>query len=646
MTPSFRRAPIAALLFSLALAGGWAFSNFGAAAQNGVAQNGAAPASTTVEEAAVSRPQYRIETQIDYDLLTLQSSATIKIPVARGDSMRDAVFFLYANASGVGGDDARRKNLVVDAVHFGNQSAALPFELDGARLKVDLGAAQTSDFTLVVKYHGVVPRGAKEEGGIGAMMGGALGGDISALLGIGGKTSEAPAKPKNTDYGLYTYGQGILSLGSFWYPALAVRRDGKWMSDAPEGLGDVAFAEKSDFEVEIRAPKGVTLVAPGQISQSVEANDQIFRVRANDVREFAVLMSEDFVQKSRSFAVGGNHVTVSATVLKTNAAKLDSTLDIAGKSLQIFSKRFGPYPFSDFKIVEAPMKGGAGGMEYSGVIGIASMLYGDMGAQLGGLTSSLQIPGADKLLESLGDENLSRNSLNPGGAAPATKNEAESAGEAGNPMTEMLGGILGQQKQIFDSILETTIAHEVAHQWWAIGVGSDSQKHPFVDESLTNWSAMLYFEDRYGAEKAAQMRDLHLKTSFSMGAMLGGGDKRADLPTSAYANTLQYGAVIYGKGALFYDEMRKLLGDAAFFGAIRNYYATWNNRIADEKTLRALFVAASPAKRAEIGALYKRWIEEAHGSEDIGGGAVNLDLGGMLGGILGGGGLGGADPGE
>ncbi|PQV65085.1 hypothetical protein B1R32_10292 [Abditibacterium utsteinense] len=614
--PIFRRAPLAVFLGSVALSGSWIFSHRGAAAPIAIQSAG--------KEA--SRPQYRIEARIDYDLLTLNSSAQVTIPVAPGDSMHDAVFFLYANADGVGGDDARRKNLVVDQVSLGKQSAPLPFKLDGAVLKVDLGQPQTADFTLVIKYHGVVPRGAAQDGGLSAMMGGALGGDISSLLGIGDKKS-APAKPKNTDYGLYTYGNGILSLGSFWYPALAVRRAGKWAADAPEGLGDVAFAEKSDFEVEIRAPKGLVLVAPGQIATSSSGNETVFRAKAPDAREFAVLLSEDFVQKSRDFAIADKNVTVSATVLRPNAGKLDQTLDVAGHALQIFSKRFGNYPFSEFKIVEAPMKGGAGGMEYSRMIGIASMLYGDMGAQLGGLTSSLQIPGADKLLESLGDDTLSA-----GASVPATKNEEASEG---NPMTDMVGGILGQQKQIFDSILETTIAHEVAHQWWAIGVGSDSQKHPFVDESLTNWSAMLYFEDRYGAQKAAQMRDLHLKTSFSMGAMLGGGDKRADLPTSAYTNNLQYGAVIYGKGALFYDEMRKLLGDASFFVALRNYYATWNDKIADEKSLRNLFIAASPAKRTSIDALYKRWIEEAHGSEDIGGGAMNLDLGGMLGGLLG-----------
>ncbi len=627
MQKSFpRRAKIAAFLSLSALAGAGAFTSYRAAAQNGIS-NGSM--------ASENRPQYRIRASVDYDLLTLQSSAQIQIPASNADPLRDASFFLYANAGGVGGDDARRKNLVVDSVKMGG--ASLPFKLNGAVLKVALGAPQSAPFTLQINYHGVVPRGAKDEGGLGSLMGGALGGDISSLLGIGGQTAPKE-KPKNTDYGLYTYGNGILSLGSFWYPALAVRQGGKWMDGAPEGLGDVAFAEKSDFDVEIRAPKNLILAAPGQITQNATPQDAAqgettFRVRANDARECALLFSEDFAQKSRVFPLGGKNVTVTAILLRANAGKLDKTLDIAGHALQIYSKRFGAYPFPDFKLVEAPMKGGAGGMEYSRMVGLASMVYGDLGAQLGGLTSSLQLPGADELLKSLGDEGGA--GLGETGAGEALGGAPDEDGGAGGGMGDMVGGILGQQKEIFDSLLEETIAHEVAHQWWAIGVGSDSQKHPFVDESLTNWSSMLYFEDRYGAQKAEQMRDLHLKTSFSMGAMMGGGDAPANLPTSAYANNMQYGAVIYGKGALFYDALRDLVGEAAFYGALRDYYANWNDRIADDRTLRSIMIAKAPAKRGQIEALYARWIEGAHGKEDISGG-MNMDLGGMLGGLLGG----------
>jgi len=173
-----------------------------------------------------TRPQYKINAKIDYDLLTLACDGDITIPVKAGDKISDAVFFIYANAGGVGGDDERRKNIVVDSVRLGE--AGIPYKLDGAVLRARLPQAQTKDFTLKIAWHGVVPRAAPGSGGLADMMG-AMGGDISGLLGgaLGGAAPKTD-KPKNIDYGLYSYGNGILSLGSFWYPQLAVRQNGKW----------------------------------------------------------------------------------------------------------------------------------------------------------------------------------------------------------------------------------------------------------------------------------------------------------------------------------------------------------------------------------------------------------------------------------
>ena len=500
------------------------------------------------------RPQYDLRADLDAELLTFNASANVTVP-APGEPLRDAVFFLYANADGVGGANVKqnRKNLVVESVSV--DSAPAKWTLNGAVLRVQLPVAKAQPFAVSIHYKGVVPR----SDGNDDLMGGLMSADISGMLGLPGAEKSAP-KADNTDYGLYTASRNIVSLGSFWYPQLAVRQNGQWADDAPAGLGDVAFAEKSDYRVSLGVPTSMTVAAPGLISRGADGRATIV---ADNVRECAVLLSNDYVSKAKNFDVGGKPVRVEGLARRENAAKLDQSIDIAGRALQIYAKRFGPYQFDTFKVVEAPMKSGAGGMEYSGMTGIASGLYGDMGAQLGGLMSSLQLPGADKLLESLGDDTLSGGATTPG-----------ADGGAGGAL-DMVGGVLGQQKEMLDSLLETTIAHEVAHQWWAIGVGSDSQKHPFVDESLTNWSAMLYYEDRYGkAKRAQQMSELNLNTSFSMGAMLGGGDKPANLPTAAYTNNLQYGAVIYGKGALYYDRLRESgRRRRVLRRALREYYA-------------------------------------------------------------------------
>jgi hypothetical protein len=593
------------------------------------AQN-ALPPELPAQQAArstISRPRYALRADIDMKLLTFTGSANIQIPVATGDAMNDAVFFIFANAGGVGGDDARVQNIAVSSVRM--NGIEVPFTLEGAVLRARLPQPQRNSFALDIAFHGVVPRAPQGAGGLAEMMGGI---DLGGLF--GGAPGGAKPKPKNIDYGLYSYGDGVLSLGSFWYPTLAVRKAGKWIDEAPEGLGDVAYAESSDYSAVIIAPQNMKIAATGTDTSALYdapspgADKRAWLFTANRVRDFSVAISEDFVTKSKTFEVGGKPVTVESFTTKAHAAKGDAAIAIAGRALQIYAKRFGPYPYSSFKVVEGPIRGGAGGMEYSGMTTIASMLYGDLGKELGGLADALGAPGVDsKALENLiGDDDA------PGDA----KGTVEKAPENQNPAADLLGSLLGGQKEILDSLFEMTIAHEVAHQWWAIGVGSDSQRAPWLDESLTNYSAIVYFEDRYGKARAARMMDAHLKTSYSMVRMLGQKDAPVNLRTSAYEGNAQYGGIVYGKGALFYEALRQEIGDAAFFGALHDYYAAQSGKLAAPPDLLRAFVARAPQQKTQIAALWKRWIEETHGDEDITGGAPT-GLADMLGGLLGGG---------
>ncbi len=541
----------------------------------------------------IARPQYKITLSVDYAALTLKTETQITAPVAANDAMKDVSFFLYANADGVGGATVNNPNIVVASVTM--NGAPVKFQLNGAVLKVQLPQAQTSAFTLNIKTHGHVPRAPAGSEGLGGMLSGI---DLGSLLGGASSTGNAPAKPKNTDYGLYTFGDNILSLGAFWYPTLAVRRNGQWIDAAPEGLGDVAYAEMSDYDVTIQTGKNVVIAAPDVRWVSASANTSIHVTETT--RDFPIMLSDQYKTKSKTFDVAGKQVEVEAFTTRANAAKTDQAIDIAGHALQIYAKRFGPYNYSTFTVAEAPIRGGAGGMEYSGMTGIASMLYGDLGAQLGGLANMF------------------------GGGSSGQSSTGNSP----------LGDVMAKQKAILDSLFEETIAHEVGHQWWAIGVGSDSQRAPWLDESLTNYSSMIYWEDRYGKARAQEMSDAHLKSSYAFARMLGTTDARADLKTSAYTNELQYGAVVYGKGALFYGAMRKLLGDDRFFASLREYYTKFNGKLADGNNLRDVFKSQAPDKAAQIDALYARWIEGAHGDDDITDGKV-MTMGDLLGGMLG-----------
>jgi hypothetical protein len=332
------------------------------------------------------------------------------------------------------------------------------------------------------------------------------------------------------------------------------------------------------------------------------------RYVASNARDFAVLMSEDYTCNSRSVEASGRSVMVEACATQKNAARLKSTLDVAGQALQIYSKRFGEYPYKDFKVVEGTLRGGAGGMEFSGMTALAPMLYTDWDAQLNELSGVLgKLGGLNKLLSA----------LNPGGQAEAGAKQA--ASPAASAFGELFGSMLGTQG-IFNSMMEMTVAHEVAHQWWAIAVGSDSVREPFVDESLTNYSAVLYFEDRYGRDVAEKMMNIHLKMPYSLARMMSLPDAPANLPTSAYGSNIRYSAIVYGKGALYYDSLRRAVGDETFFSALREYYAKYRGSLAGPRSFLDIVTAKAPAAGAE--AMYRRWIEETHGDQDISGGKI------------------------
>jgi hypothetical protein len=530
---------------------------------------------------------YRIDASVDYDLLTLKGSAAVTIPNDAHETLKDAVFYLYANSSGIVSDD-RRKHIVVDEVWLGQEM--MPFSLDGAMLRVTLSKPQNHSFTLRIAYHGIVPRSAGSESG-----------QLFAALGSMLSDATQDASSGNSDYGLYCYSDGILSLGSFWYPQLAVRENGRWIDEVPQGLGDVTYSEASDFDVGLTISANVKVVTSGTASKAG-------RYIALKVRDFAILMSEDYTCKSNTVPISGRSVKVEACATQKNAAQIDSTLEAASQALTIFSNRFGGYAYDDFKVVEGTLRGGAGGMEFSKMTAIAPMLLTDWNAQLNNLSGLLgNLGGLDRLSAVLNPRHQAESGMEQTPKPPAIG--------IGNTFGSMLG-----PQGLLDSLKEMTIAHEVAHQWWAIAVGSDSIRNPFVDESLTNYSTMIYFEDRYGKETAGKMIDMHLKTPYTLARMLGLADAPANLPTSAYRSNVQYSAIVYGKGALYYDSLRRAIEDEAFFSALRTYYNEYRSRQAGPRSLLEIFAKEAPSGGTE--ALYSRWIEEKHGDQDISKGEI------------------------
>jgi aminopeptidase N len=184
---------------------------------------------------------------------------------------------------------------------------------------------------------------------------------------------------------------------------------------------------------------------------------------------------------------------------------------------------------------------------------------------------------------------------------------------------------------------ELVVAHEVAHQWWHGLVGSDSRAHPYVDESLAQWSALLYLEERYGAARAREDADMQVKMGYQMMRVMGHPDGAVDRPADAFGHPIVYAGLVYGKGPYMYPALRRAVGDRTFFAALRRYVDTYRFRQATSRGF--VDQLARGRHRQRVRAIARRWLEGTHGDSDLG----QLDLG-PLRGMLGGGlpGLGGA----
>ena len=151
-----------------------------------------------------------------------------------------------------------------------------------------------------------------------------------------------------------------------------------------------------------------------------------------------------------------------------------------------------------------------------------------------------------------------------------------------------------------------TVAHEVAHQWWYNVVGNDVIEEPWLDEGLTTFSAGLYFEAAYGSEGYQGVAE-YWQQYYGKAVQAGKDDAvtRSLTYFEESADPGMYGPIVYGKGALFFYELRKEIGDKAFFAGLQAYYRQLKYQIATGEDLLAIFEESAGR---QLDAFYQEWL--------------------------------------
>jgi aminopeptidase N len=116
------------------------------------------------------------------------------------------------------------------------------------------------------------------------------------------------------------------------------------------------------------------------------------------------------------------------------------------------------------------------------------------------------------------------------------------------------------------NIWETTIAHELFHQWFGDYVTAESWSNLTVNESFANYSQTLWMEHKYGKDAGD-----HENKKDMQSYLMSGGSKK-DLVRFFYADKEDmFDNVSYEKGGRILHMLRNYVGDDAFFASLNRY---------------------------------------------------------------------------
>jgi hypothetical protein len=175
-------------------------------------------------------------------------------------------------------------------------------------------------------------------------------------------------------------------------------------------------------------------------------------------------------------------------------------------------------------------------------------------------------------------------------------------------------GIVGLGLQLYDPdaevsglpsqiMLQGTVGHEVAHQWFYNVVGNDQVDEPWLDEALVQYVTGLYYLD-VGGERALEGWEGSWYDRWQRAEM---ADIPIGLPSGDYSTGTEYGAIVYGRGPIFMDTLAGHMGQETFDQFLRDYYQSHKWGIGTAEDFEEL---AEAHCQCDLSALFEAWVHE------------------------------------
>ena len=161
-------------------------------------------------------------------------------------------------------------------------------------------------------------------------------------------------------------GEKTVNLAQF-YPVLCHWEDG--FCEHVYATGDPFVSETADYDVRLTVPDGYIAACSGESEKTLADGKATYRVRAENVREVAFVLSEDM----RVAQTSADGIPISYYYFDDENAQ--ATLSAAAESLSYFQKTFGDYIYPCYHVVQTEFA--YGGMEFP----MLSMIASDLRAE-------------------------------------------------------------------------------------------------------------------------------------------------------------------------------------------------------------------------------------------------------------------------
>lgn len=159
--------------------------------------------------------------------------------------------------------------------------------------------------------------------------------------------------------------------------------------------------------------------------------------------------------------------------------------------------------------------------------------------------------------------------------------------------------------------IDYVIVHETAHQWWYGLVGNNEFENAWQDESLTEYSTVLFFEEypeyNLNYKQIISSADDVYKNFLSIFSKIYEKvDKSMTRSLNQFKTEPEYVNCVYVKGILMYDNIRAGIGEKKFLKCLKQYCKKFSYTNATPENLIAIFENTAGVK---IENLFEIWLQ-------------------------------------